>query len=215
MNKATHAMLFHSESCRDEHYGMGYFESYIGSSIEAIKAIAVEPEPYARTRWTFEPFGDARCLRGRRTVFPVPLARCENCAQQVPAASLVTRTIEEETPFDDGLVRQDFTVCATCAATFRQYVFVNTYMITTVYGGPEEGGWSYDVTDPVQSVRCATEDRARTLVRAMGRLRMAFEGTAIGAYLRPAVSRRGPRVSIRCEDHPAYSSESRIYGTYA
>lgn len=37
-------------------------------------------------------------------------------------------------------------------------VYLNTYEVQNLYGGPEEGGWWYESGSPVQSVRLSTQD---------------------------------------------------------
>jgi hypothetical protein len=41
--------------------------------------------------------------------------------------------------------------------------YVNVYSISQGYGGPEEGGWWYNVGEPVTSVRCDTHTEAETM----------------------------------------------------
>lgn len=38
--------------------------------------------------------------------------------------------------------------------------YINTYLINRAYGGPEEGGWWYDVSVPVESVYFETIEQA-------------------------------------------------------
>lgn len=42
-------------------------------------------------------------------------------------------------------------------------LYVNAYSISRHYGGPEEGGWWYDVHEPIMSVRVDENDIAPTL----------------------------------------------------
>lgn len=37
-------------------------------------------------------------------------------------------------------------------------VYLNTYEVQSLYGGPEEGGWWYESGSPVQSVLLSTQD---------------------------------------------------------
>ena len=38
--------------------------------------------------------------------------------------------------------------------------YVNAYIVTLGYGGPEEGGWWYDINAPLASIRVRTEEQA-------------------------------------------------------
>lgn len=53
--------------------------------------------------------------------------------------------------------------CAGCEGTGRQShtVYANVYAVTRHYGGPEEGGWWYDVGLPLGSIRIDPDARQR------------------------------------------------------
>lgn len=77
--------------------------------------------------------------------------------------------------------------------------YVNTYMHDRSYGGPEEGGWYYDVYEALDSIPCKSKDECE-------RMREAAEKDAEAENKgRPPVSSvmsRG-RLVVRVEDHPA------------
>lgn len=50
--------------------------------------------------------------------------------------------------------------------------YVNAYSVTRHYGGPEEGGWWYDVGRPLASVPCWTDDQ---IDAAKAQLHTAFD----------------------------------------
>lgn len=39
--------------------------------------------------------------------------------------------------------------------------YINAYIVTLGYGGPEEGGWWFDEKTPLASIRVKTEEEAR------------------------------------------------------
>jgi hypothetical protein len=77
-------------------------------------------------------------------------------------------------------------------------VFVNVYDVGRVYGGPEEGGWWYDVGDPIESYICATYGDAEAV----------RDRLAAGEYARTGARssvRGGPDFEIYIEVDPGES----------
>lgn len=76
--------------------------------------------------------------------------------------------------------------------------FVNAYAVDLAYGGREEGGWYYDVGDPLASVRVRTE---AGIERVRERLRVQFADVQ-GRYDRRQ-SIGGPDVEVYVQRQPA------------
>jgi len=53
------------------------------------------------------------------------------------------------------------------APTFR---YVNAYAVHRRYGGPEEGGWYFDVGRPLASIPCAEDDFDKVSTELIARL---------------------------------------------
>lgn len=58
-------------------------------------------------------------------------------------------------------------------------VWVNMYMVTREYGGPEEGGWWYDLYTPVEAVRTYSPSEASAVER---RMRAEYEPGTVDRY---------------------------------
>ena len=82
-------------------------------------------------------------------------------------------------------------------------VYVNTYTVERVYGGPEEGGWWYDAGSPVESVRAPLADAERVQVE-----REAANADLAGVRSRYSVI-GGPDVMALVEGHFARPWPSR------
>jgi hypothetical protein len=97
--------------------------------------------------------------------------------------------------------------CPVCdvLARCQPIVYVNVYMHDRAYGGPEEGGWSYDTHDPVLSVPVARAD-VGDVERAC---RLQYEQT-LNAGRRPVYSVLSEgRYVVEVEARPASAKPER------
>jgi len=78
-------------------------------------------------------------------------------------------------------------------------VFVNTYLVDRVYGGPEEGGWYYELGLPVGSAQATDETLLETLLKARG---WAEEENRHRRADINSVLSQG-RYDVRVQSHPA------------
>ena len=84
-------------------------------------------------------------------------------------------------------------------------LFVNVYEIVRVYGGPEEGGWWYDMHCVVSSVEVTNEFESHVYSLAME------EAYPTGTSHRYAVRPVGADYEILVEDKAGVDSEPRHY----
>lgn len=101
--------------------------------------------------------------------------------------------------------------CSACQGTGfaqRRMWYVNLYSVTRHFGGPEEGGWWYNQSEPVSSVvvtnfvDCLHEKTRLTKVGddeiAEGDIYSVLGGTAYDVVIEPGPARRQP------EERPRY-----------
>jgi hypothetical protein len=56
-------------------------------------------------------------------------------------------------------------------------IYVNAYEVSRHFGGPEEGGWYYDVGEPMASIPCMTEDEVeRASIQIYENLGPTYQG---------------------------------------
>lgn len=81
----------------------------------------------------------------------------KNTAQveREPAISVPCRRCDGSGELDGYYEDEESCSCGNCDGSGRERhtVFANVYRVSNCYGGPEEGGWWYDVGDPLESVR--------------------------------------------------------------
>jgi hypothetical protein len=83
--------------------------------------------------------------------------------------------------------------------------FVNVYELDRAYGGPEEGGWWYDVRTPVHSVIAANKQDAERMVE-----RLSEEYPAEGERSIYSVVYNGGAHDVRIENHPPVAEPQNI-----
>ena len=79
----------------------------------------------------------------------------------------------------------------------KQRLYVNTYEVDRVYGGPEEGGWWFNTYSPVASRRVYGERQAR---QWMIKLESQLVEPEISLY---SVMYAGGKQVVFIESHPA------------
>lgn len=88
-------------------------------------------------------------------------------------------------------------------------VYVNAYLVSRCFGGPEEGGWWYDAGEPLASVPLDEGDKAgierwsaTLMAKFADRANPRGRGSVIG----------GPDLEVYVEDHmAAYFPAERPY----
>lgn len=87
--------------------------------------------------------------------------------------------------------------------------WVNAYELGQGYGGPEEGGWWFDVYDPISSIRVYNEDECVDAIKLLDRiLRPKYEdmreyySAAGGANL--VIQLEGGPAKVQPEERPHY-----------
>lgn len=90
--------------------------------------------------------------------------------------------------------------------TFREYygmipgrVFINAYAVTQGYGGPEEGGWWYEIREPVASMPVHDPTNIETVAKLLD----AYLESEYGDRREYYSAAGGEDGSLVCEDHPA------------
>jgi hypothetical protein len=80
----------------------------------------------------------------------------------------------------------------------RKYWFVNIYELDRVYGGPEEGGWYYDIGTPITggSIRVESKGMAEIIGNALA------EDVYADHKYRVSVRPNGIDYAVRVETHP-------------
>ena len=91
----------------------------------------------------------------------------------------------------------DCDVCSGRGYHLNRRRYVNAYAITREYGGPEEGGWWYDVAWPLGSIKAGSKRRRK---KALAKLRAAHGDKASGDI---SSVLGGCEVWIGAEDGPA------------
>lgn len=79
-------------------------------------------------------------------------------------------------------------------------VYLNAYSVTRHYGGPEEGGWWYDVGEPVASVPFEADDDA-SMEFEKNRLKRILNWPDNGRSRYSVLG--GADLVFAVEDHPA------------
>lgn len=75
---------------------------------------------------------------------------------------------------------------------FADEAYVNVYAVGQAYGGPQEGGWWFDVGEPVESIKVRSpDDRDATLAK----LRKAYNFDEHGNYVGDDIERIRGRTS--------------------
>jgi len=82
--------------------------------------------------------------------------------------------------------------------------YVNVYELDSLYGGPEEGGWWYDVGTPFLSLKVEQYDRAGDIIDLTVALREQYRdnGNRRSTVYRE-VSDKPTDYAVVIEDHPA------------
>ena len=87
----------------------------------------------------------------------------ENCIQLSPEEEERRTNAEYDSELESEEVRSEW---CPAWAVWPSPKYINAYCVTQAYGGPEEGGWWFDRGEPLESVRCDTQQQfdAATLV---------------------------------------------------
>lgn len=104
---------------------------------------------------------------------------------------------ELEDYYEDG----ETPSCGNCQGDGRErhQVYANVYRVSRCYGGPEEGGWWYDVGEPLESVRIdplITTEEVEALEKRL-KANWGFEQSERGRYSMAG----GADVSVIFENH--------------
>lgn len=84
--------------------------------------------------------------------------------------------------------------------------YVNVYRVERVYGGPEEGGWWYDMREILRSTPCVSEEEAEALAEIV-----RLSGEYPETRHRFSVCPRGEDYEISVEDERGTDDEPRFY----